>query len=54
MAFLPARYELERGLLSGEINVDDLPALWNRKMKEYLVGAWFGQAHMHSTNTALL
>jgi carboxypeptidase Taq len=30
------RYELEKGLIEGTINVDDLPTIWNQKMKEYL------------------
>jgi len=30
------RYEIERGLMSGTIAVDDLPTIWNNKMKEYL------------------
>ncbi len=30
------RFELERGLIRGDIAVDDLPALWNEKMDEYL------------------
>lgn len=30
------RYEIERDLFSGKINVDDLPNVWNQKMKEYL------------------
>lgn len=30
------RYELERGLLSGDIAVEDLPKLWNEKMVQYL------------------
>eukprot|EP01116_Phalansterium_solitarium_P025691 TRINITY_DN9948_c0_g1_i1.p1 TRINITY_DN9948_c0_g1~~TRINITY_DN9948_c0_g1_i1.p1 ORF type:complete len:536 (-),score=202.83 TRINITY_DN9948_c0_g1_i1:6-1613(-) len=30
------RYELERGLMDGSIVVDDLPQLWNAKMREYL------------------
>ncbi|CAH0318650.1 Thermostable carboxypeptidase 1 [Rahnella aquatilis] len=30
------RYEIEKALMEGEIEVDDIPALWNRKMKEYL------------------
>ena len=30
------RYELERGLFDGTVTVDELPALWNQKMKEYL------------------
>ena len=30
------RYELEKGLISGDIAVKDLPRLWNEKMQEYL------------------
>ncbi|KGP93088.1 peptidase M32 [Pontibacillus chungwhensis BH030062] len=30
------RYELEKALISGEIEVGDLPELWNDKMEEYL------------------
>ena len=30
------RYELESGLLRGDIEVDDLPRLWNQKMKDFL------------------
>lgn len=30
------RYEVEKLLFSGDIDVNDLPALWNEKMKEYL------------------
>src|SRR5690606_30338560 len=30
------RYELEKGLLHGEFQVEDLPQLWNSKMKDYL------------------
>lgn len=30
------RYEIERDLFSGKITVDDLPRVWNAKMKEYL------------------
>ncbi len=30
------RYELEKALINGEISVDQLPALWNEKMKDYL------------------
>jgi carboxypeptidase Taq len=30
------RFELEKGLFDGSIQVDDLPRLWNEKMKEYL------------------
>jgi carboxypeptidase Taq len=30
------RYEIEKALVEGEIEVDDIPALWNQKMKDYL------------------
>jgi len=30
------RYELERDLINGKLNVNDLPELWNQKMKEYI------------------
>jgi len=30
------RYEIERALIDGEIEVDDIPALWNEKMQAYL------------------
>lgn len=30
------RYEIERALMEGEIEVDDIPALWNEKMQAYL------------------
>ncbi|MCE4623580.1 MAG: carboxypeptidase M32 [Caldisphaeraceae archaeon] len=30
------RFELERLMLRGEININDLPELWNDKMEEYL------------------
>ncbi|MFZ4832113.1 carboxypeptidase M32 [Rouxiella sp. Mn2063] len=30
------RYEIEQALIEGEIEVDDIPALWNRKMQQYL------------------
>lgn len=30
------RYELEKGLFDGSINVEHLPEIWNAKMKEYL------------------
>ncbi len=30
------RYEIERALVNGEITADDVPAMWNRKYKEYL------------------
>jgi carboxypeptidase Taq len=30
------RFEIERALIAGEIEADDIPALWNTKMKDYL------------------
>lgn len=30
------RYEIEKGLMSGELEVKDLPRIWNEKMEEYL------------------
>ena len=30
------RYEIEKGLINGDIEVKDLPAIWNEKMEEYL------------------
>lgn len=30
------RYEIERALVEGDIEVDDIPALWNEKMQTYL------------------
>jgi len=30
------RYEIEKELIAGTIEVDDLPAIWNKKYKEYL------------------
>ncbi|MGE8204653.1 carboxypeptidase M32 [Heyndrickxia sp. NPDC080065] len=30
------RYEIEKALLEGEIEVKDLPSIWNQKMEEYL------------------
>lgn len=30
------RYEIEKGLFSGELEVDDLPEIWNSKYEEYL------------------
>ena len=30
------RYEIEKGLLLGEIEVDDVPKVWNEKMETYL------------------
>ena len=29
------RFEIERGLFNGTIDVDDLPKIWNAKMKQY-------------------
>ena len=31
------RYELEKAFINGVISVDEIPALWNAKYKEYLV-----------------
>jgi carboxypeptidase Taq len=30
------RYEIEKGLISGEYKAKDLPTIWNKKMEEYL------------------
>ena len=30
------RYEIEKALFAGEIKVEDIPAMWNRKYQEYL------------------
>lgn len=30
------RFEIEKGLFDGSIQVDDLPKVWNQKMKDYL------------------
>eukprot|EP01117_Protostelium_nocturnum_P019500 TRINITY_DN8469_c0_g1_i1.p1 TRINITY_DN8469_c0_g1~~TRINITY_DN8469_c0_g1_i1.p1 ORF type:complete len:146 (+),score=57.41 TRINITY_DN8469_c0_g1_i1:93-530(+) len=30
------RYEIEKDLISGKIQVDQLPQIWNEKMKQYL------------------
>ncbi len=30
------RYEIERDIFSGKLDVDDLPKVWNEKMEEYL------------------
>lgn len=30
------RYEIEKGLINGTMNVEDLPNIWNEKMQEYL------------------
>jgi Zn-dependent M32 family carboxypeptidase len=28
------RYEIERGLISGDVKVEDIPKLWNAKMQQ--------------------
>jgi carboxypeptidase Taq len=30
------RFEIEKGIIEGELKVKDLPEIWNSKMKEYL------------------
>ena len=35
-AHVMLRFEIERALIGGEIEVDDIPELWNRKMADYL------------------
>ena len=35
---LARSYELEKGLIDGSIEVDDLPKLWAEKMEQYLGG----------------
>ena len=30
------RYEIEKMIFTGEVNIDDLPKIWNQKMVEYL------------------
>ncbi|WP_318392624.1 carboxypeptidase M32 [Enterobacter sp.] len=35
-AHVVLRYEIERALINGEIDVDDIPALWNEKMQSWL------------------
>lgn len=30
------RYEIEKAILSGELDIDQLPKIWNKKMEEYL------------------
>ncbi len=30
------RFEIERGIIAGDINVDDIPEVWNEKYKQYL------------------
>ncbi|MBV7296916.1 carboxypeptidase M32 [Enterovibrio paralichthyis] len=35
-AHIILRYELERALIEGSIEVEDIPVIWNQKMQEYL------------------
>jgi len=35
-AHVVLRYEIERALISGDIEVEDIPALWNEKMQSWL------------------
>lgn len=35
-AHIILRYEIERALIEGEIEVEDIPALWNSKMQQWL------------------
>ena len=35
-AHIILRYEIEQALIEGEIEVEDIPALWNSKMQQYL------------------
>ena len=35
-AHVVLRFEIERALISGDIEVDDIPALWDEKMQEWL------------------
>lgn len=35
-AHVVLRFEIERALISGEIEVDDIPALWDEKMQDWL------------------
>jgi len=35
-AHVVLRYEIEKALISGDIEVDDIPALWDEKMQEWL------------------
>ena len=30
------RYEIEKGIINGELDIDKLPEIWNKKMEEYL------------------
>ncbi|MBQ3589897.1 MAG: carboxypeptidase M32, partial [Clostridia bacterium] len=30
------RYELEKAFINGDITVDEIPALWNQKYRDYL------------------
>ncbi len=33
---LACRFEIEKSLADGSLQVDDVPKVWNQKMKEYL------------------
>ena len=35
-AHIILRYEIERDLVNGDIEVEDIPELWNQKMQDYL------------------
>ncbi|KAG0207428.1 hypothetical protein BGX28_001309 [Mortierella sp. GBA30] len=39
------RYEIEKGLIEGDVAVSDVPKLWNAKMKEYLGVGCFQNIH---------
>lgn len=39
------RYEIERALIEGDIEVEDIPALWNQKMQAYLGLSTEGNYH---------
>lgn len=43
-AHVMLRYEIERALIEGDIEAEDIPALWNAKMRE-LLGIDPGEAH---------
>ena len=30
------RYEIEKMIIEGDVNIDELPAIWNRMYKDYL------------------
>ena len=36
MGYLPCRYELEKELLEGTVNVPNLPMTWSERMTSYL------------------